>query len=88
MQSMEYQRSFRVTYISRGVWSEKHEFRYFDDEEAAKAFITAAAAKMKVEDRPWMERVMLLKIEGDYYDVGGRCAHVQVVDRDGATATA
>jgi hypothetical protein len=84
---MEYERSFRVTRKIWGPWSETQDQSYFADESMAVAFVKDYKSSLQQRDiykRPshpwaWVDPVMLLRIEGEYYDLGGKCIQIQAL---------
>jgi hypothetical protein len=96
---MEYERSFRVTRKIWGPWSETKVLSYFADESMAVAFVknyeSLSLKQRDIYKRPsypwaWVDPVMLLRIEGEYYELGGKCIQIQalpsgVVENDPGT---
>jgi hypothetical protein len=67
-----FQHSFRVTFQIVGPWSESQDHRYFSDESLATAFMHDIKKRSISENRPWprIDRVMLLRINDELYDLG------------------
>jgi hypothetical protein len=79
---MEYEQSFRVTFRVVGPWSESEEHRYYSDESKATAFMNDInKCQNKCQNRPWawIDRVMMLRINGDLYDLNksGKCVQIE-----------
>jgi hypothetical protein len=97
---MEYERSFRVTRRIWGHRSETQDQSYFADESMAVAFVkdyksslvSGSGSLRSLPSFPWawVDPVMLLRIEGEYYDLGGKLCRIRsddpgVVENDPGT---
>ena len=92
---MEYERSFRVTRRIWGHRSETQDQSYFADESMAVAFVKDYKSSLQQRNHPshpwaWVDPVMLLRIEGEYYDLGGKLCRIRsddpgVVENDPGT---